>query len=274
MFMAIDTSFTSEKIHELLRTAAKAFGPILPPVDPFVLAEFCGVRKITRQFMIPEGVLKVVDDGFEVFLQDNFGDQRGAATRQRFTLAHELIHTFYYDRSTRPPRPLQGTPEDGKLELLCNAGAGQLLVPTFLLKKQAGERIISHASEILELAYKFNVSPEVIVRRLHDFPAILESSFAVALIDFSDAAKPIIQAACNTDWLRAEFPAPRFGTNFFQWIRPLWDSSKGEIPSEWTQSTTIGSINARTDTRYGVCRFLELKLVDTTPVESPAATVS
>jgi Zn-dependent peptidase ImmA (M78 family) len=227
--MASDASFISGKIHEVLRAAAKAFGPISPPIDPFVLAELCGVRKITRQLMIPEGVLKVVDDGFEVFLQDNFTDQPGAATRQRFTLAHELVHTFYYDRSTRPPRPLQGTPEGGKLELLCNSGAGQLLVPTFLLRKQAKERIISHASEIVELAQNFNVSPEVIVRRLDDVPAILESNFAVALIDFSDASKPTIQADCNTDWLRAEFQLPRPGSDFFQWIRPVWDTSKGEV---------------------------------------------
>jgi hypothetical protein len=260
--MATDTRFLSRKIHELLGAAVKAYGPLTPPVDPFALAQLCGVRTIKHQHMVPEGVLQVVDDGFEISLQDNFANQTGTARRQRFTLAHELIHTFYYDRSARPPRVLQGSAEEDKLERLCNLGAGQLLVPTMLLKKEGEGRIFSQASEIVDLAQKFDVSAEVVVRRLDDIPDLLESDFAVVLVEFSDPLKPTIQAACKTQWLRAELPSPRPGTDFFQWIRPLWDRSKGDLPQTWTRSTGRGVIHARATIWHGRSRFLELNLAD------------
>ena len=260
--MATDTGFLSRKIHELLGAAAKVYGPLTPPIDPYTLAKLCGVRNINHQTMVPEGVLQVVEDGFEIFLQDNFANQPGTARRQRFTLAHELIHSFYYDRSTRPPRALQGMAEEDKLERLCNIGAGQLLVPTMLLKREGEVRIISEASEIVDLAQKFDVSAEVIVRRLDDIPDLLESDFAIVLVEFSDPSNPTIRAACKTQWLRAELPSPRPGTDFFQWIRPLWHGPKGDLPQDWTRSTGRGVIHARTAIRYGRSRFLELKLVD------------
>lgn len=258
--MASDAAFISRKIHELLGAAVKVFGPLSPPIDPFALADLCGVSKITRQLMVPEGVLQVVEEGFEIFLQDNFADQPGSDARQRFTLAHELVHTFYYDRSVRPPRTLQGAPEGNKLELLCNSGAGQLLVPSLFLRKRAKEGIISQGPEIIDLAREYSVSHEVLIRRLHDDPTILESNFAVLLVDYSDASKATIQAACNTDWLRAEFSLPRPGTDFLQWIKPVWDSSSGEVPPDWTSRTGIGVIHVKTITRYGRRRLLEMKL--------------
>jgi len=45
--------------------------------------------------MIPEAVLTAVEGGFVVYLQDNFILPNRNKTRERFSLAHELAHTFF-----------------------------------------------------------------------------------------------------------------------------------------------------------------------------------
>src|SRR5690349_17325157 len=132
----MDEKFLSERVQSLLSRSVKARGPLRPPIDPSSFADLCGVLSVEPRPMVPEGVLSPVEGGFKIFIQNNFADQPGANRRQRFTIAHELAHTFFYDLNGEAPKRSKGSPKGQKLERLCHIGASQILVPEILLRQE------------------------------------------------------------------------------------------------------------------------------------------
>ena len=47
--------------------------------------------------MIPEAAMQITDGQFRIYLQSNFTEMPGASVRRRFSLAHELGHTLFYE---------------------------------------------------------------------------------------------------------------------------------------------------------------------------------
>jgi hypothetical protein len=93
--------------------------------------------------------------------------------RLRFTQAHEVAHTFFYDLKKTPPQRLlhlsPGTKSYRKLEDICNAFAGALLLPEDLVRQFIGkseERGLSKWDTLAELSAKFEVSTQAAARRL------------------------------------------------------------------------------------------------------------
>jgi Zn-dependent peptidase ImmA (M78 family) len=153
-------------------------------------------------------------------LQSNFINQPGNKVRQRFSLAHELAHTFFYETNGSVPKPMRGSPRHSKLEYLCHLAANQLLVPENLLKREllrTGE--IASAESILDLAAVFGVSVEVLMRRLHKLGLIADEKFAAILVD-TDGNKRLIQAACYGALLSCNAVHPTRGMDFDSWVRP------------------------------------------------------
>ena len=76
-----------------------------------------------------DGVVEVKGSGFEIQIRSDKDqavpvsdvDSAALTTRERFTFAHEISHTFFYDAEFRPIRP---KPSKQLLEALCNLGAG------------------------------------------------------------------------------------------------------------------------------------------------------
>ncbi len=98
------------------------------------------------------------DDGFRMVLKGG-----SPQTRSRFTIAHELCHTFFYEIV---PELKFGTREaDPEEERLCNLGASELLIPTKSLKTRARKFRVSVTS-LEELARLYIVSPEAMLLRL------------------------------------------------------------------------------------------------------------
>src|SRR5437016_14630956 len=127
--------FVLRKVQSLLAESVRAHGPLQPPIDPTKIAPLCAVLSVEYRPMIPEGVLTPVPGGFKIYLQSNFA-QQGNKRRSRFTLAHELVHSFFYDLNGGVPKPLKGSPRGERLETLCHIGASQILLPDALLKQQ------------------------------------------------------------------------------------------------------------------------------------------
>jgi hypothetical protein len=81
----------------------------------------------------------------------------------RFTIAHELCHTFFYE--VVPELKYEPLPSDPGEECLCNFGAAELLVPENDLKMD--ELVMYPCLTTLEkLAHRYQVSLEVMLFRL------------------------------------------------------------------------------------------------------------
>jgi Zn-dependent peptidase ImmA (M78 family) len=87
----------------------------------------------------------------------------GSSTRKRFTMAHELCHTFFYELV--PEIKYRPHDVDEVEERLCNYGASELLIPADSLK----QRIDSHNPSLgilRDISRDYGVSMEAMLLRL------------------------------------------------------------------------------------------------------------
>ncbi|HEY6251128.1 MAG TPA: ImmA/IrrE family metallo-endopeptidase, partial [Candidatus Angelobacter sp.] len=98
------------------------------------------------------------EDGFRMVLNLSV-----PATRLRFTLAHELCHTFFYEHV--PELKFMPHETDEMEESLCNFGAAELLMPKQSVVKSAKNQPVS--LQVLDaMADSYSVSPESMLVRL------------------------------------------------------------------------------------------------------------
>jgi Zn-dependent peptidase ImmA (M78 family) len=105
-----------------------------------------------------EPIGKGFDQGFKLTL-----NARSPKNRVRFTQAHELCHTFFYQYV--PEIKFQPHAEDPAEEQLCNFGAAELLMPEYSLRREVKQLPCSIQS-LLNLAAIYSVSPEAMMIRL------------------------------------------------------------------------------------------------------------
>ncbi len=251
-----DEGFVSKKVHDLL-LRAKTRGSLRPPVDPSDIANLCSVLSVENRPMIPEGVLAPVRGGFKVFLQDNFVSDPGSRIRRRFTFAHELVHTFFYSVAGDLPKPIKGAPRGPRLERLCQFGASEILVPEILLKHHLPSHKVTSAEDLLGLASTFDVSLEVIFRRIQKLGLVAEDEFAAALVDRTKD-REVIQAACYGSLLLCNLPQPKRGLDFDKWIGPLRALGPG-LGSDSPITTQTAEIRTRKVHRSRRLYIFELK---------------
>lgn len=153
-----------------------------PPVDLHALARYRRVTRVGLRLMVHLGALVPVHRGFEIFLQGAQEQQLdieapeppGELTaRQRFTLAHEIAHTFFYEGLDKVPVPtfsVKTRQQYKELEEICDHAATRILVPTRLLLAQlqaiSGEGGRIDASFVRKMVSQFKVSYEVMLDRL------------------------------------------------------------------------------------------------------------
>jgi hypothetical protein len=205
-----------------------------PPVDLYAVARHRRIKQLGLRFMIPRGVLLPVEGGFEVYLRDPVRKDIDIleaepvsllSPRQRFALAHEIAHTFFYKFSDTVPAP-DGTVSNAlELEEICDRTAGHILVPTALLKRdikrELGDCEKIDAAFVRSAASRFRTSLEVLigrlsvvepsnpfercvllVRRIHGDAEIRASYFGVGLLPI--LPRPVKYTRV-IDWL-ADFP--------------------------------------------------------------------
>jgi Zn-dependent peptidase ImmA (M78 family)/O-acetyl-ADP-ribose deacetylase (regulator of RNase III) len=154
-----------------------------PPFDPIRLANLLGIETVARQDVADARTVPV--EGGRLRIEFNPMRPRG---RLRFSIAHEIAHTFLPDCS-EAVRHRGGThvegPDSWQLEVICNIGAAELLMPmgSFATElKDAPLRI----QTVLELQKRFDVSIEALMLRmlkLSNIPA------AVFCASYSEAVK-------------------------------------------------------------------------------------
>lgn len=158
------------------------------------------------------------NEGFRMVLKKG-----GTQVRTRFTIAHELCHTFFYE--IVPELKFGSVEVDPEEERLCNLGAAELLIPTKSLKAQAKLLDVS-LNSLEELAGMYSVSAEAMLLRLRSLKLWdCELSFWRRELDGSFSVDRIIggrkvnwtwpdDVPLNTAWNTSDKPAGRTWLEF------------------------------------------------------------
>lgn len=135
-----------------------------PPFDPLALAEWKGLA-VGARGDIPDARTVPQGDG-TLLLEYNPTRPRG---RLRFSIAHEIAHSMFSDCADEI-RHRNGDPESSsrsdnwQLEVLCNIGAAELLMPLGSFTELSGKELSIKSA--MELRKSFDVSMEACLIRM------------------------------------------------------------------------------------------------------------
>lgn len=133
-----------------------------PPFDPLALAEWRKIR-VTARDDIADARTVPASDG-TLRLEFNPLRPRG---RLRFSIAHEIAHSLFEDCESEircRGGHTDSAPDNWQLEVLCNIGAAELLMPLGSFSELASEDL--SIKSLLELRKRFDVSVESCLIRL------------------------------------------------------------------------------------------------------------
>ena len=143
-----------------------------PPVDPEIVASYLGAR-VERRSTTEAGSVRWNGDHYLITVR---GDD--PSVRQRFTLAHEVMHIPFLKAGAGVSRRDVLTDRDegssSAEEVLCDLGASKLLMPDTRMAPY--RRLRPNVEMAMSIADQFEVSIEAAARRivaLSDQPAAL-----------------------------------------------------------------------------------------------------
>jgi O-acetyl-ADP-ribose deacetylase (regulator of RNase III) len=156
-----------------------------PPYDPFELAELMRVPAVPREDMYDARLVPA--EGGRVRLEFNPTRPRG---RVRFTIAHELAHTFFpdYKKDVRHRSGPKARSDEWQLELLCNIAAAELLMPIGSFRSLEEEPL--KIERLMDVRKAFEVSTEALLLRVVHLTARPSAAFAAARIDADSPDSP------------------------------------------------------------------------------------
>lgn len=153
-------------------------------IDPFALAELKHIAVIANETIADARLVPLSGDRCRI----EFNPHQ-PKSRTRFSIAHELAHTFFADwRDSIRNRESRGnfTRHEWELEMLCNIGAAELLMPITSFPELRREALdIRH---LMMLKDRLEVSAEALlarVARLTDEPCVM---FAASRVEQGDYA--------------------------------------------------------------------------------------
>lgn len=173
---------------QLIDLHVSAFGELVMPINVDVLASLRGINRSTEPPIHSPDAELVPDGTGGVTMRVN---PDRPETRQRFSIAHEISHTFFPDYSTKAwcrtdaRYRVRDNPDDF-LEMLCDIGAAELLFPQPWFSSDAAE--VQSGQALATLAGKYRGSREAAVRRFAEL-----SPEPVAAVFFSWKLKPTQQ---------------------------------------------------------------------------------
>ncbi len=145
--------------------AARDFGWGGPPFDPRVLASTMGIhaegsRKLT---LSDDAELHPTSNGKLVI---RYNPDRPKA-RQNFSIAHEISHTFFpnYQDQINARYRFETYDPHNELELLCDVGASEIILPSPEFDSDVSQKGIS-LSSLKSLSTRYEASPEATAIRM------------------------------------------------------------------------------------------------------------
>jgi len=133
-----------------------------PPFDPFALAELLHLPVVPNSEILDARTVPIGAGKLRI----EYNPNRPRA-RMRYSVAHEIAHSFFKDAAEQiRNRAAKGDMEqdEWQLEMLCNLGAAELLMPVGSLADMQDKQF--SMQQVLELRKKFEVSTESILLRL------------------------------------------------------------------------------------------------------------
>ena len=271
--MALDRKFITSRVDWILRRNPKN---LEPPVDLETVAQDAGIT-VRYVPMIPEGVFAIEKAQAVIYLQSNFMTEPSARLRQRFTFAHEICHSLFYDLCRDPPSVLRGTPRGDSLESLCHHGAGQLLVPLEQLLTAVGTEGVSSVDDILNLTRSFDVSLDVMIRRIAkvEQSRSVDAAFVLARRDGSGEWR--VSAAALDRSFRTFAAEPKIGMPYQDWVQQLDEGRQKLAARSKTQIPTITSVRKDLSSRTTIHEVRLASAVGPSPhpglARTPASTL-
>lgn len=165
-----------------------------PPFDPLNLAERRGL-KIDARGDIPDA--RLIPTAYGSVLQYNPTRPRG---RLRFSIAHEIAHTLFPDHDeqvrNRLTHDTYARGDNWQLEVLCNIGAAELLMPAGSFSDWAKET--PSIQKVMDLRKQFNVSVEACIIRLVKLSAQPMAAFCASVHD--DGSRRVDYVISSSGW--------------------------------------------------------------------------
>jgi hypothetical protein len=158
-----------------------------PPIDLYAIARRQNINRIKLCPMIHRGALLATSTGFQVLLRHPELREFDLNTpehpyllnaQQRFTLAHEIAHTHFYQDPKGKLVPTSEAKEyaysgEIRLEKICDRLASRILVPARILESDI-KNLLNNESQRIDsgllraLVRRYRTSYEVMIRRLHE----------------------------------------------------------------------------------------------------------
>jgi Zn-dependent peptidase ImmA (M78 family) len=197
------TQVIRRKARDLVQRA-RAKGWSGPPFDPLVLASLLGIRcRPSTELFSAEAQLSP-QPGRQLLLEFNPDRPDG---RRNYSVCHEIVHTFFEDCyelvHQRKSRPFQFDPER-EVELLCQIGASELLMPTHEFGLDLAMADFS-LGIVPPLVIRYGASREAVIRRM-----VHMGGHACAAVFFSRRTSPREKSAAKQPRLIADSgPTPK-----------------------------------------------------------------
>jgi len=173
------------KARELIELYVASFGAPTLPINLEVLASLRGISRSEEPPLHSPDAELVPDGAGRVTMRVN---PDRPDTRQRFSVAHEISHTFFPDYTTKAwcrtdSRYRDRTDPDDYLEMLCDIAAAELLFPQPWFSQDAAA--VADASGLAQLATTYHASREATTRRY-----VETSTESIAAVFFTWKLKP------------------------------------------------------------------------------------
>ena len=195
-------------LRTLLSKAESLASSVSKDEFPILLHRLAERRKVTSVDFCPllvDAMLTTHPKGFRILLNSDGGraqelkeryrdESKGRLlqSRLRFSIAHELAHTFFYDLTNGGPKLSTKFTAGGKrtelenLERYCNTIASHLLLPNQLLTAEFLRIKTITPESILELAQTTGVSPQALLLRLDKSDSLFVKKYfrgCIVLVD-------------------------------------------------------------------------------------------
>ena len=173
------------KAKELIALQVGMFGEPTMPINVDVLASLRGIQR-SDELPVHSPDAELVPDGLGGVTMRVNPDRPD--TRLRFSVAHEISHTFFPDYATKAwcrtdARYRDRDNPDDYLEMLCDIAAAELLLPDPWFSADAAA--VTSAQGLSTLATTYRASREATVRRYAEL-----NPLSVAAVFFSWKLKP------------------------------------------------------------------------------------
>ncbi len=207
------------KINQILTSVSNGSDRPCPPVDLDRLRVNFQVIAVEERQMVPEAATEPTLGGFKVYLQNNFSELSGMSSRRRFTLAHEFCHTLFYDPTSEVPTRIRGAPlQGGRCGGTMPSGSRISACP-YTSFETGGPipRGRATAREALRLATKFEVSIDVMLRRVQEVLGPPVDRAVILVGPLGDDAGLHILGSYSGPWLVSHFGVPKYGLPLEHW---------------------------------------------------------